>query len=82
MKTLLNLKVNGKEHELAVKPNMLLVDLLRNDLELTGTKKGCGTGECGACTVILNGRPVNSCFVLADRTADSSSLRVALQNTI
>jgi carbon-monoxide dehydrogenase small subunit len=65
MKTLINLKVNGKEYELAVEPNTLLVDLLRCDLELTGTKKGCGSGECGSCTVILNGKPVNSCLVLA-----------------
>ncbi len=65
MKTLIHLKVNGIEHELAVEPNRLLVDLLREELELTGTKKGCGTGECGACTIILNGKPVNSCLVLA-----------------
>ncbi len=65
MKVLISLKVNGKEYELAVEPNTLLVDLLRYDLELTGTKKGCGSGECGSCTVILNGKPVNSCLVLA-----------------
>jgi len=65
MKTLITLKVNGKDHELAVEANQILVDLLRYDLGLTGTKKGCGTGECGACTVILNGKPVNACLVLA-----------------
>jgi carbon-monoxide dehydrogenase small subunit len=65
MKTLITLKVNGKDHELAVDTNQILVDLLRYDLGLTGTKKGCGTGECGACTVILNGKPVNACLVLA-----------------
>jgi len=65
MKTLINLKVNGKDHELAVDTNQILVDLLRYDLGLTGTKKGCGTGECGACAVILNGKPVNACLVLA-----------------
>jgi carbon-monoxide dehydrogenase small subunit len=65
MKTLINLKVNGKNHELAVDANQTLVDLLRYDLGLTGTKKGCGTGECGSCTVIFNGKPVNSCLVLA-----------------
>ena len=65
MKTLINLKVNGKHHELAVEANQLLVDLLRYDLGLTGTKKGCGTGECGACTVIFNDKPVNACLVLA-----------------
>jgi len=65
MKTLISLTVNGKPHELAVETNQILVDLLRYDLGLTGTKKGCGTGECGACTVIFNGKPVNACLVLA-----------------
>jgi carbon-monoxide dehydrogenase small subunit len=65
MKTLITLKVNGREWELAVEPNRTLVDVLRNDLELTGTKKGCDLGECGSCTVVLNGKPVNSCLVLA-----------------
>lgn len=65
MKTLINFKVNGKGYDLAVEPNKTLVDLLRYDLGLTGTKKGCGTGECGSCTVIFNGKPVNSCLVLA-----------------
>jgi carbon-monoxide dehydrogenase small subunit len=65
MKTLISLTVNGKPHELAVETNQVLVDLLRYDLGLTGTKKGCGTGECGACTVIFNGKPVNACLILA-----------------
>ena len=65
MKTLINLEVNGKPYELAVEPNQTLVDLLRYDLGLTGTKKGCGSGECGSCTVIFNGKPLNSCLVLA-----------------
>jgi len=65
MKTLIKFKVNGKGYDLAVEPNKTLVDLLRYDLGLTGTKKGCGTGECGSCTVIFNGKPVNSCLVLA-----------------
>ena len=65
MKRLITLKVNNKTYEVAVKPNQTLVDLIRYDLGLTGTKKGCETGECGSCTVILDGRPVNSCLVLA-----------------
>jgi carbon-monoxide dehydrogenase small subunit len=65
MKRLIALKVNNKTYEVAVKPNQTLADLIRYDLRLTGTKKGCETGECGACTVILDGRPVNSCLVLA-----------------
>jgi carbon-monoxide dehydrogenase small subunit len=65
MKTLITLKVNGRKWDLAVEPNRTLLDLLRHDLELTGTKRGCDLGECGSCTVILNGKPVNSCLVLA-----------------
>lgn len=65
MKKLINLTINHKTYELAVNPNLTLVDLLRDELGLTGSKKGCGLGECGACTVLLNGRPVNSCILLA-----------------
>jgi len=57
--------VNGRPVELTVAPNRRLLDVLRDDLGLTGTKEGCGEGECGACTVLLDGRPVNSCLVLA-----------------
>jgi carbon-monoxide dehydrogenase small subunit len=65
MKALITLKVNGRVWDLAVEPNRTLLDVLRHDLELTGTKRGCDLGECGSCTVILNGKPVNSCLVLA-----------------
>jgi len=65
MKTLITLNVNGRARDLAVEPNRTLLDVLRQDLELTGTKRGCDLGECGSCTVILNGKPVNSCLVLA-----------------
>jgi carbon-monoxide dehydrogenase small subunit len=65
MKKLITLTVNQKEYELAVSPNMALMDLLRDELNLTGVKEGCGIGECGACTVLLNGRAVSSCIVLA-----------------
>jgi len=57
--------VNGKKTSAKVNPDRVLVDFLRDDLGLTGTKKGCGVGECGACTVIVDGRTVNSCLVLA-----------------
>jgi len=65
MKHLIKIKVNGADYELAVKPNNTLLDLLRDQLGLTGAKKGCGLGDCGACTVLLNGKAVNSCLVLA-----------------
>ncbi|MBE3582012.1 MAG: (2Fe-2S)-binding protein [Thermoanaerobacteraceae bacterium] len=61
----LKLKVNGKEYQVRVKPHKRLLDVLRDDLHLTGTKEGCGIGECGACTVIMDGRAVNACLVLA-----------------
>ena len=65
MRKELKLKVNGEPYELTIKPNTLLVDLLRKELRLTGTKTSCQSGSCGACTVILDGRAVRSCSVLA-----------------
>lgn len=61
----LTFNVNDEKVELMVNPHETLVDLLRKRLRLTGTKKGCGYGECGACTILLDGKPVNSCLVLA-----------------
>lgn len=65
MKHSINLKINGEPYEVSVKPNTTLLDLLRDEIGLTGTKKGCDTGQCGACTVLLDGKPINSCLVLA-----------------
>lgn len=65
MKHAIQLWVNGEPYDLLVEPRRTLLKVLRDDLGLTGTKKGCDTGDCGACTVLLNGRPVNSCLVLA-----------------
>jgi carbon-monoxide dehydrogenase small subunit len=59
------LNVNGSDEQVDVPSNMTLLQLLREKLGLTGTKNGCSAGECGACTVLLNGEPVNSCMVLA-----------------
>src|SRR6201982_987150 len=61
----LTLRVNGRPPEVAIDARVTLLDLLRERLEMTGTKKGCNFGECGACTVHLNGRRVNGCLVLA-----------------
>ena len=64
-KQLLHITVNNEYHKLYVKPKKLLVEVLRDELELTGTKRGCNTGACCACTVLLNGLTVKSCSVLA-----------------
>jgi aerobic-type carbon monoxide dehydrogenase small subunit (CoxS/CutS family) len=61
----LKLKVNGQPYELYIKPKTLLVEVLRDHLALTGTKRGCDCSSCGACTVILNGMSVRSCSILA-----------------
>jgi len=64
-KVLLELRVNGRAHELAVEPNKLLLDVLRQDLGLTGSKRGCDDSSCGACTVQIDGTPMLSCTMLA-----------------
>src|SRR5881409_2789371 len=61
----IHITLNGQERNLEVFPYRLLLDLLRDEIGMTGTKEGCGTGDCGACTVLLNGKPVNSCLVLS-----------------
>ncbi|MGQ9630399.1 MAG: (2Fe-2S)-binding protein [bacterium] len=73
MKRSIRLMVNGEPRRLMVDPHRTLLDVIRNDLRLTGTKEGCGTGECGACTVLFEGKPVNSCLVLAVE-ADGKSI--------
>ncbi len=64
-KELVGLRVNGRTYELAIEPNALLLDVLRRDLDLTGTKRGCDDSSCGACTVQIDGVPMLSCTLLA-----------------
>ena len=73
MKHTINLTVNGESYEMFVDPFKTLLDVIRNDLGLIGTKEGCSTGDCGACTIIMNGKPVNSCLILAPE-ADGSEI--------
>ncbi|MBC8489976.1 MAG: 2Fe-2S iron-sulfur cluster binding domain-containing protein, partial [Bacteroidetes bacterium] len=58
-------RINGKQMEKVINPSLLLIDFIRNELFLKGTKPGCREGECGACTVLINGSAVNSCLYLA-----------------
>jgi carbon-monoxide dehydrogenase small subunit len=64
-KQLLELHINGRSHELAIEPNRLLLDALRLDMQLTGSKRGCDDSSCGACTVLVDGLPMLSCTLLA-----------------
>ena len=72
----IQISVNGERYGLSVEPKKTLLDLLREDLELTGTKKGCDHGECGACTVLLNGQPVRACLVLAVEADEKEVLTI------
>lgn len=65
MKVLIDLTVNGESYQQEVEPQTTLLELLRHQLHLTGTKEGCGLGDCGTCVVLVGGKPVNSCLMLA-----------------
>ena len=72
----LKFTINGQPREADIDPSMRLVDALRDVFNLTGTKEGCGEGECGACTVILDGKAVNSCLVLAGQAVGGSIVTI------
>jgi len=65
MKTPIELTINDEPYQFQVEPQTTLLELLREELRLTGTKEGCGMGDCGVCTVLMDGKPVNSCLMLA-----------------
>ena len=73
-KRLITLRVNGEEHEIAVEPRRLLVEAIRDDLGLTGTKRGCESGVCGCCTILLDGHNIKSCLMLAVQVQEDSEV--------
>ncbi len=75
-KEICNFKINGRPYELLVAPNTPLSDLLREQLDLTGTKCSCGVGECGSCTVLVDGKPTLSCSTLAVTERDKDILTI------
>jgi len=76
MKQIINMTVNGEPHELLVEARTTLLEVLRDQLDLTGAKEGCGLGECGSCTVIMEGKPVLSCLALAVDAHDKEVLTI------
>jgi len=76
VKRVITLTINGETHELLVKTNETLLDVLRDYLGLVGTKKGCDAGACGACTVIIDGEPVLSCMTLAIRCQNRNIMTI------
>src|SRR5947209_20181993 len=80
-KELIELRVNGRQRELAIPPNKLLLDVLREDLGLTGSKRGCDDSSCGACTVQVNGVPSLACTMLAASCANDDDLPEAIEIT-
>lgn len=76
MKRIIELSVNGESVEFTVEPQETLVEVLRDHLGLTGTKAGCGTGECGSCTVLMEGKPILSCLTLAADCSDKDIVTI------
>jgi carbon-monoxide dehydrogenase small subunit len=75
-KQVANFIINGQEHELLIDPRTTLLELLRNELGFSGTKYGCGTADCGACTVLVDGKPTLSCSTLAVTVRDKAILTI------
>lgn len=76
MKIPVRLRVNGESYDIVIAPYRTLLDVLREELRLTGSKKGCDAGDCGACTVLLDGKPVNTCLVLAATVQDAEIVTI------
>jgi carbon-monoxide dehydrogenase small subunit len=76
MKKTIQLSINRRTHKMQVEPHWTLLDLLRNELGILGAKRGCDKGDCGTCTVLVNGRPVNACLYLAARANNKEVLTV------
>ena len=72
----MNFILNGKEVKTKCEPGMRLIDLLREHFDLTGTKEGCGIGECGACTIVMDGKAINSCLILAGQCEGASIITI------
>src|SRR5207253_9965373 len=75
-KTLLRLRVNGEIHEVATEINKTLLEVLREDMGLTGTKHGCEVGECGTCAILVDGKPVLSCLMLGIEAVNAEVMTV------
>ena len=76
MRHLITANVNGRERELSVKSNQTLLEVLRDDLRLKGTREGCSVGVCGSCTVLVDGKPVSSCLMLASNAEGREVLTI------
>jgi 4-hydroxybenzoyl-CoA reductase gamma subunit len=76
MMKLIKLNINGDIYEVAVKPKEVLIDVLRDKLGFTGTKRGCNSGRCGACTVLVDGKAVRSCLVIANKVQDKKIITI------
>ena len=76
MRHVINVNVNGRQRELSVKSSQTLLEVLRDDLRLKGTREGCSVGVCGSCTVLVNGKPVSSCLMLASNAEGREVLTI------